>query len=468
MSPIHSVLTLSLLCYSYSFIFCILDGLYVLLRPEKNKGPRSYAPRHLEHLLEKEFRQEFVQWSLSGPQFPQPTAIQQRYCYPKGEHEYCYRKGGSLWTMYGPDGKENCDYRLLHVYFSTKRAQNKGVSNIEIEEEHKRQRDDVSMASESIGSMSSSTKKRRKMSRIAVERSIPSPWQQPPATYPYPVAMAATPPDYRQSPGVGYNLGYSRHQPSARVPPPSPCRSQQFLNAPRSGPPMYISPNSVSAASQQGIDYDYPNSGDHFDHQPFHPMTSWDVEDVDASIGALVATGDSAQRECQEFGNPPRRPEVFRPRAEFEIGHVRRDSNAQVQHFLDDENFETSLVDLEHAWETDPELGINMTFSKDAREVAEAHVPRLSDEMESAERLVRRLEDLHDKIRQGVLAHPPEERAALVGIVASWAREIARSPLAPLPQGEAHSTKLTVEAGGFRNSFVKKEGEEDSKSTVDV
>lgn len=39
-------------------------------------------------------------WSLSGPQFPQPTAIQQRYCYPKGERlEYSGKKGGALWTM---------------------------------------------------------------------------------------------------------------------------------------------------------------------------------------------------------------------------------------------------------------------------------------------------------------------------------------------------------------------------------
>jgi hypothetical protein len=67
-------------------------------------------------------------WSLSGPQFPQPTAIQQRYCYPKGDPEYSSRKGGALWTMYGADGKENIDYRLLHVYFSAKRAINKGMT----------------------------------------------------------------------------------------------------------------------------------------------------------------------------------------------------------------------------------------------------------------------------------------------------------------------------------------------------
>jgi hypothetical protein len=38
-------------------------------------------------------------WSLSGPQFPHPTAIQQRYCYPKGDPDYSSQKGGALWTM---------------------------------------------------------------------------------------------------------------------------------------------------------------------------------------------------------------------------------------------------------------------------------------------------------------------------------------------------------------------------------
>jgi hypothetical protein len=61
-------------------------------------------------------------WSLSGPQFPQPTAIQQRYCYPKGCAEYSSKKGGALWTMFSKDGKEDLQFRLLHVYFSAKRS----------------------------------------------------------------------------------------------------------------------------------------------------------------------------------------------------------------------------------------------------------------------------------------------------------------------------------------------------------
>lgn len=114
-----------------------LDGLYVLLKPirkRKNQseeeaakhGPK--APRHLQHLVTSFTSKEICPWSLSGPQFPTPTAIQQRYCYPKGRLEYSSQKGGALWTMYGKDGKEDFTYRLLHVYFSAKRASNKGAS----------------------------------------------------------------------------------------------------------------------------------------------------------------------------------------------------------------------------------------------------------------------------------------------------------------------------------------------------
>jgi hypothetical protein len=86
-----------------------------------------FVPDHLSHLLIEPPSNETCEWQLSGPQFPPPTAIQQRYCYPKGPEEYSNQKGGALWTMYGNDGKEDLEYRLLHVYFSAKRALNKGI-----------------------------------------------------------------------------------------------------------------------------------------------------------------------------------------------------------------------------------------------------------------------------------------------------------------------------------------------------
>jgi len=119
----------------HSLFSLITDGLYVLLRPVKKKKKKQgdqldlpQPPPHLQHLLMEEDMPETCPWSLSGPQFPVPTAIQQRYCYPKGRPEYSSRKGGALWTMYGADGVEDVQYRLLHVYFSAKRAINKGMS----------------------------------------------------------------------------------------------------------------------------------------------------------------------------------------------------------------------------------------------------------------------------------------------------------------------------------------------------
>ena len=61
----------------------------------------------------------------SGPQYPKPTALQQRYCYPRGNPEYSSQKGGSLWTCYKEGGAEDFEFRILHVYFSAKRAGNK-------------------------------------------------------------------------------------------------------------------------------------------------------------------------------------------------------------------------------------------------------------------------------------------------------------------------------------------------------
>lgn len=116
------------------------DGIYVLLKPDKSKKKKRTKnstadnsdlkspkiPPHLAHLKMKTPLSNMTKWSLSGPQFPKPTAIQQRYCYPQGDSDYASQKGAALWTMYNCNGKEDKEYRLLHVYFSAKRANNTG------------------------------------------------------------------------------------------------------------------------------------------------------------------------------------------------------------------------------------------------------------------------------------------------------------------------------------------------------
>lgn len=85
-------------------------------------------PSNLKSLIFKENLKDTCPWSLSGPQFPTPTAIQQRYCYPKGDAEYSSIKGGALWTTYKENGMEDLDWRILHVYYSAKRAGNKSAT----------------------------------------------------------------------------------------------------------------------------------------------------------------------------------------------------------------------------------------------------------------------------------------------------------------------------------------------------
>lgn len=86
------------MCTNAILFLCFwLDGLYVLLRPIKKRGkkdkdspvepvdPLSHPgiPSNLMDQVMTEYPTGTCPWSLSGPQFPQPTAIQQRYCYPK-------------------------------------------------------------------------------------------------------------------------------------------------------------------------------------------------------------------------------------------------------------------------------------------------------------------------------------------------------------------------------------------------
>lgn len=115
------------------------DGLYILLKPLKkaSKGEHLHhgapeddprIPSNLKSMVFLDSPPTSCPWSLSGPQFPVPTAIQQRYCYPKGNPEYSTMKGGALWTTYDEHGKEDLEFRLLHVYYSAKRAGNRGRS----------------------------------------------------------------------------------------------------------------------------------------------------------------------------------------------------------------------------------------------------------------------------------------------------------------------------------------------------
>ncbi len=89
-----------------------IDGLYVLKMTDKKlKEENSLSiPSNLTAYIMSDFPPPTCPWSLSGPQFPQPTHLQQRYCYPKCDGEYASKKGGSLWTIINDEGKEDLTY----------------------------------------------------------------------------------------------------------------------------------------------------------------------------------------------------------------------------------------------------------------------------------------------------------------------------------------------------------------------
>lgn len=129
------VCTCSLAMHNNSHDHCFADGLYVLLKPQKKKKHISAVdlpkvPSNLMQNVMPNVPDPNCQWSLSGPQFPQPTAIQQRYCYPKGEAEYSSKKGGALWTMVRSTHEklvklQNLNSISLILFYSTEQTERK-------------------------------------------------------------------------------------------------------------------------------------------------------------------------------------------------------------------------------------------------------------------------------------------------------------------------------------------------------
>ncbi|KAL3893498.1 MAG: hypothetical protein SGARI_008138, partial [Bacillariaceae sp.] len=156
------------------------------------------------------------------------------------------------------------------------------------------------------------------------------------------------------------------------------------------------------------------------------PLASFDAGDVDATVAALDQHGGGGGFHSGDKSS------VFRPHhgmGESARKHSREDSQAQIAHLLDEDNFESSLMDLEQAWKSDPELQMNMTFSRDEGDRTRSLPPP----NESADNLAFKLEEIHDKIRRNIFKYPENERPALVSVVAEWARCVARSPLDPFP-----------------------------------
>jgi hypothetical protein len=417
------------------------DGLYVLLRPEKKKKHGSAAealrairndggskvPDHLKHLVMQDMPAETCPWSLSGPQFPQPTAIQQRYCYPKGDPEYAGRKGGALWTMYGRDGKEDFQFRLLHVYFSAKRAVNKGVI---LSEEDKITQQLQNQAANAAAVAATDTPGRQ---RKRVSRAVRSPWQERQSHrnnggkryLPFQGADGS-PPEHPSKRRKGSN---SQH---TLLPPPSPFQRNRNVFCENGDESVYVSPNTAASSDQSG--YGGNPFDQIFDHPPFHPVPSFDIDengkpDAGAAKTQFPFRGTGGRASLEHFRALDGRTFIesndsfsYNEAAATEIGGA----GAALEPWND------SLF----AFSSKPSF--EQGTPKKHPTIARAN--DVDPSITSVSALKTRLGHVHERIRAGILAHPPSEQGPLLSIVASWARSVAASPLVPTLQNDRGQT----------------------------
>lgn len=417
------------------------DGLYVLLQPEKkiqshgsaaealraqSAGRNPMVPEHLKVLVMTEMPPETCPWSLSGPQFPQPTAIQQRYCYPKGDPDYAGRKGGALWTMYGSNGKEDFQFRLLHVYFSAKRAVNKGVELSDEDRMKQRLQNDVASAA-SVAASAGTPK--RKTKRVA--RAARSPWQERPAAQAHLGKGRST--NHSSSnarsakrlrrPPLPITTGCTEID-EVLLPPSSPFQNSRSLIE-SAGSSIYVSPNTAASSSGERAEaFGHPFDSSYFDHPPFHPVASFDVEDENNKAGASMS----------QKNQYPFRPATSRSPLP---GRHRQHSPASL--IEKDESFEfneaaATIIGGHHdtisAW-NDPLLPLDgkPSFDESTNEKRDANA--CDSEPPTPDKLKIRLGRVHEAIRQGILAHPISNQGPLLSIVASWGRSLAQNPLVP-------------------------------------
>jgi len=374
--------------------FVILaDGLYVLLRPPKQnkKKPDSAidipkAPDHLKHLVIDNVPPETCPWSLSGPQFPQPTAIQQRYCYPKGRPEYSNRKGGALWTMYGTDGKEDVEFRLLHVYFSPKRAVNKGLSSHPDE----------------VPRNYSVSAKKRKITTRTPRRFLPQKTdneQQQLLHSPAITTSSVTSSSLCSSP-----LSFDFLPPAASCPDGSTASKSNDSNSSDIYPTW---PEQLIVTPINDILHEPP---------PLHSSRQLDDTGYfsDSTAGGMMFTPSPFRRPIQ---SPAKRINVAR-------SPLQRTGDYTVMMPHDDTTASLSdpweMMDLHDSfWNDDPLMNIMLKPSQEA----------FGQQAEPKD-FSSKLDSVSDSIRERILAAPEPDQPKMVSALATWARKMAADPLA--------------------------------------
>lgn len=329
-------------------------------------------------------------------------------------------------VQYGLDGKEDVEYRLLHVYFSAKRSMNKGVAVTE---------DD--MASNGKASPAAKT---------------PSPQKR----YPKRARLAA---DQRQ-------------QQNVLSPPRSTTTTSSFCPSPLS----FADHGSCLSrgGSLDGMDSNFvtPNSsiganihanGGAFDEGRFHPVLSPFRPRV-----LLPATPTHAVRKYRRPSHPsPLKDNKEDDEHEDDFVFVLPTDNTVTSNL---EPFSCDMLDdvcLNFDDEVDDEWshqeGVMTEARKDPwKNVSSWSAPRQSYQINHSERrrhrqaqadsderlrvFQKRLGDLHESFRSMILSAQETDQGPLLSILCHWARQVAQAPL------NVHKTALEIKG---KSNFLK-------------
>lgn len=332
-------------------------------------------------------------WSLSGPQFPKPTAIQQRYCYPQGNVEYASKKGGSMWTMYNREGKEDDEYRLLHVYYSIKRANN--ISSIS--------------SKAKIASKSSKSKKKKSLPHKSVSTAVRKGTirQKRPITKATRRAM----------------LPRSLPRPTS---PAARAKKNQIFRQPHRN----ISPNTASTSGC--IDHSLSKQGSFgvtFEGHMIHPVPS-SLYNIECS--AFLSTK----------ATPHSPPVNHCPQA-----RTYQENRSQPPPDLA-RDFDTMLgVPLADPSSMMKEPNTEWSTLMDTDDAKDLPLSEFYEDKKYADTLLKKLKTVHKNIiHKWIDTRPRSERGRLVSVVANWAQSISQSPLEIAFSGEGETEKLELGA----------------------
>jgi len=304
---------------------------------------------------------------MSGPQYPLPSSVQQRYCYPRGDSkEYATQMGGAMWTVYNKDGEEDLNYRLLHVYFSEKRAVNKKQAN-NVTTSSKEQVTNVSVRNvEGKGTLDAFSA---------------------PSTF-VPVSPLCL------SPMLSFDHGTSLELSLQRILSPQLYPSNRYSNMQK----LVCLPKVEDSVVRMSA-----------------PI--WDCRLVAAYHSTIARCDGNVSPESRTFRSPHRHSfDPLRPGSNF-YSSPPLSAQQQTARLPVDED-EIAMLEFE-AWWTDP-IPVYLSPRGAAKDI------QTKDEL--AEGFATKLELIHANLLEKIREAPEVERTHLASVLSSWAECIAKAP----------------------------------------